>query len=168
MCNLLSAFECLLIHSLYQFHTVVRSTNLLRQNHYNYTGTAPTSYPKVFEPCGQTLTGIVGTLLLNDAWHYMQTQKHQDELANWVSGLLAVSLISFAMRDSISYKMNFHEDYMVLWWIALHHTSCTIVQWFCYQSFYPGHYVFLLVNHLSTRALTTIFHLLVLALQLPH
>ena len=106
----------------------VGSTNLLRQTHYNYTGTTPTSYCKVFEPCSQTLIGTIGTQLENEAWHYMQTPKHQDELANWVSGLSAVSLINFAMCDLISHVVNFCEDYMVLWWIALHHKSCTIAQ----------------------------------------
>ena len=77
--------------------TVVGSTNLLRWTHYNYTGTTPTSYYKVFEPCGQTLMGIVGTQWWNEPWNYMQTPKHSDELANWVSDLLAVSLTNFAM-----------------------------------------------------------------------
>ena len=44
-------------------HTVVGSMNLLRWTCYNYTGTTPTSYHKVFEPCGQTLIGTVGTQL---------------------------------------------------------------------------------------------------------
>ena len=42
---------------------------------------------------------------------------------------------------------NFYEDYMVQWWIVLHHKSCTIAQWFCCQNSYPDHYVFLVVYH---------------------
>ena len=56
-------------------HIVVESMNLLRQTCYNYTGTTPTSYHKVFEPCGQTLIGMVGTQWWNEVWHYMQTPK---------------------------------------------------------------------------------------------
>ena len=108
--------------------TVVGSMNLLRWTYYNYTGTTPTSHCKVFEPCSQTLIGMVGNQLSNEVWHYMQTPKHSDELANWVSGLLAVSLTNFATCDSISLMVNFCEDYMVLWWIVWHHKSCTIAQ----------------------------------------
>ena len=75
---------------------VVVSTNLLRQTGYNHTRTTPTSYHKVFEPCGQTLTGRVSTQWWNEACHYMQTPKHSDVLANWASDLLAVSSVSFA------------------------------------------------------------------------
>ena len=44
-------------------HIVVVSMNLLRQTCYNCTDTPPTSYHKVFEPCNQTLIGMVGTQL---------------------------------------------------------------------------------------------------------
>ena len=40
----------------------------------------------------------------------MQTPKHSDELANWVSDLLAVSVTNFAMCNSISHKVNFQKD----------------------------------------------------------
>ena len=92
----------------------VVSMTLLKQTLYNYTGTTPTSYNMVFEPCHQTLIGMVGTQWWNEAWHYMQIPKHSDELANWASGPLAMSSISFAMCNSIFQKVNLHKDYMVL------------------------------------------------------
>ena len=93
--------------------TVVEPMSLLIQTCYNHTGTTPAICHKVFEPCIQTLTDMVGTQWWNGAWHYMQTPKHSDGLANWVFDLLAVSLINSAMCDSISCKVNYHKDYMV-------------------------------------------------------
>ena len=103
-------------------HTVVETTSLLIQTHYNHTGTTPTSCHKVSEPCIQTLKDMVGTQWWNGAWHYTQTSKHSYGLANWVFDLLAHSTVC----NSVSHKVNCYEDYMVQWWIVLHHKFCTV------------------------------------------
>ena len=94
-------------------HTVVEPMSLLIWTCYNHTGTTQTSCCKVFEPCIQTLTDMVGTQWWNGVWHYMQTPKHSDGLGNWVFDILAVSLINSEICNSISHKVNCHEDYMM-------------------------------------------------------
>ena len=65
-------------------HSVVEPTSLSIWILYNHTRTMPASCCKVFEPCVQTLIDMVGTQWWNGVWHYMQTPKHSDGLANWV------------------------------------------------------------------------------------
>ena len=65
---------------------------LLRQTHYNHAGTKPTTYCMVLEPCNQSLVHIVCTQLLKEVWDYMQRPKYQDEMANLVFDILAMSL----------------------------------------------------------------------------
>ena len=65
-------------------HTAVEPMSLSIWTCYNHTGTTPNSCHKVFEPCIQTLIDMVDTQWWNGVWHYMQTPKHSDGLANWV------------------------------------------------------------------------------------
>ena len=65
-------------------HIFVAPMNPFDTDSLNCTGTSSASYHKVFEPCNQILVDMVGSQSLNLVWHYMQTPKYHDGLANWV------------------------------------------------------------------------------------